>query len=135
MYATALPTELKEISTNTVSRGGYEPTTVTITSIRGAYPLHSRVIISWRYLNSTRPDLQFWPSLFSSSTYQTSFVSFFVCQWWIYLPDKFCQLLHMTMVDILTRQVLSASSYDNGGYTYQTSFVSFFIWQWWIDSK
>jgi hypothetical protein len=49
------------------------------------------------------------------------------CHRWIYLPDKFCHLLHMTMVDILTRQVLSASSYDNGGYTYQASFVSFLI--------
>jgi hypothetical protein len=36
----ALPTELKEISTNTVSRGGYEPTTVPITLGRGVFPLH-----------------------------------------------------------------------------------------------
>ena len=28
LQATALPTELKEISTNAVSRGGYEPTTI-----------------------------------------------------------------------------------------------------------
>ena len=39
--STALPTELKKISTNAVSRGGYEPTTVSITLGRGAFPLHS----------------------------------------------------------------------------------------------
>jgi hypothetical protein len=32
-------TELKEISTNTVSRGGYEPTTVPIILGRGAFSL------------------------------------------------------------------------------------------------
>ena len=37
LWATALPTELKEISTNIVSRGGYEPTTVPITLGRGAF--------------------------------------------------------------------------------------------------
>jgi hypothetical protein len=37
---TSLPTELKEISTNAVSRGGYEPTTVPIALGRGAFPLH-----------------------------------------------------------------------------------------------
>jgi hypothetical protein len=31
LYAIALPTELKEISTTAVGRGGYEPTTVPIT--------------------------------------------------------------------------------------------------------
>ena len=31
LYAIALPTELKEISTAAVGRGGYEPTTVPIT--------------------------------------------------------------------------------------------------------
>jgi hypothetical protein len=44
MEATALPTELKEISTKTVSRGGYEPikyTTVPMTLCSGAFPLHS----------------------------------------------------------------------------------------------
>ena len=41
LQATALPTELKKISTNAVSRGGYEPTTVSITLGRGAFPLHS----------------------------------------------------------------------------------------------
>jgi hypothetical protein len=39
LQATALPTELKEISTNAVSRGGYEHTTVPITLGRGAFPL------------------------------------------------------------------------------------------------
>ena len=38
---TALPTELKEISINAVSRGGYEPTTVPITLDRGAFSLHN----------------------------------------------------------------------------------------------
>ena len=36
---TALPTELKEITTNAVIRGGYEPTTVPITLGRGEFPL------------------------------------------------------------------------------------------------
>ena len=36
---TALPTELKEIPTNAVIRGGYEPTTVHITLGRGEFPL------------------------------------------------------------------------------------------------
>jgi hypothetical protein len=40
MKATVLPTELKEISTNTVSRGSYEPTMVPITLGRGAFPLY-----------------------------------------------------------------------------------------------
>jgi hypothetical protein len=31
LETTALPTDLNEISTNAVSRGGYEPTTVPIT--------------------------------------------------------------------------------------------------------
>ena len=71
MEATALPTELKEISTKTVSRGGYEPikyTTVPMTLCSGAFPLHSpptsRVIIpSWRnlkYQHSTQPVFLFW---------------------------------------------------------------------------
>ena len=38
LQATTLPTEPKVISTNTVSNGGYEPTTVPITLCRGAYP-------------------------------------------------------------------------------------------------
>ena len=41
LQATALPTELKKISTNAVSRGGYEPTTVSITLGRGEFTLHS----------------------------------------------------------------------------------------------
>jgi hypothetical protein len=39
LYITALPTELKEISTNTVSRGGYEHTSVSITLCWGAFLL------------------------------------------------------------------------------------------------
>jgi hypothetical protein len=41
LQATALPTELKKISTNAVSRGGYESTTVSITLGKGEFPLHS----------------------------------------------------------------------------------------------
>ena len=33
----SLPTEIKEMSTNAVSRGGYEPTTVPIALGRGTY--------------------------------------------------------------------------------------------------
>ena len=40
LQATALPTELKEISTNAVSGGGYESTKVPITLGRGAFLLH-----------------------------------------------------------------------------------------------
>ena len=36
---TALPTELKEITTNAAIRGGYEPTMVPITLGRGEFPL------------------------------------------------------------------------------------------------
>jgi hypothetical protein len=36
----ALPTELKEISTNTVSRGGYKPIGIPITLCRGLFLLH-----------------------------------------------------------------------------------------------
>jgi hypothetical protein len=39
LKATALQTELKEISTNAVNRGGYEHTTVPITLGSGAFPL------------------------------------------------------------------------------------------------
>ena len=39
LQTTALPTELKEISTNAVSRGGYEPTTVPITLGVGSVPV------------------------------------------------------------------------------------------------
>ena len=48
LYATALPTELIEISTDAVSRGGYKPTMVHITLGRGHSryaPPTSRVVI------------------------------------------------------------------------------------------
>jgi hypothetical protein len=41
LYDTALPTELKEIYINAVSRGGPGPTTVPITLHRGAFSLHN----------------------------------------------------------------------------------------------
>ena len=47
LYATALPTELKEISTNTVSRGGYEATVVLITVSRGGFPLHIYIFFTF----------------------------------------------------------------------------------------
>ena len=50
LLATALPTELKEISTNTVSRGGYESTTVPITLGRGE---------AYHYSNKTSLGLSF----------------------------------------------------------------------------
>jgi hypothetical protein len=37
LYATALPTDLNDLSSNAVSRGGYEPTTVPITLGRGRF--------------------------------------------------------------------------------------------------
>jgi hypothetical protein len=45
-HCKARPTELKKIFTNSVSRGGYEPTTVHITLGRGAYTLQ---YIHWLY--------------------------------------------------------------------------------------
>ena len=47
MKATVLPTELKEISTNTVSRGSYEPTMVPITLGRRAFPLYIQSEYIW----------------------------------------------------------------------------------------
>jgi hypothetical protein len=46
----ALPTELKEMSTNAVSRGGYEPTTVCINLDRGdlSLQLYSFYIMCFR---------------------------------------------------------------------------------------
>ena len=40
LYATALQTELKEISTNAVSKCSYEHTTVPLTLSKRAFPLH-----------------------------------------------------------------------------------------------
>jgi hypothetical protein len=47
LQATSLTTELKDISTNAVSRGGYGPNMVLITLGRGAFPLQYNINAIW----------------------------------------------------------------------------------------